>query len=98
MAIAILRTTARGRTSGKVGYQYLDYGTSGGLWSGRGYCLMVGGSNTSIHLSIFEPTRTRHRVRSRTDATSRATSAGMVGCIADQLAQVTCEDGPQWCR
>ena len=33
----------------KLGIQYLDCGTSGGVYGlDRGYCLMVGGSNTAV--------------------------------------------------
>ena len=33
----------------KLGIQYLDCGTSGGVYGlERGYCLMVGGANTAV--------------------------------------------------
>ena len=46
-----------------LGIQYIDCGTSGGVYGlERGYCLMVGGSDTAVSVCrpIFD-TRPRHR-------------------------------------
>ena len=57
-AIPILRTVGKeARASCKLGIQYLDCGTSGGVYGlERGYCLMVGGSDTAVSVchSIFD--------------------------------------------
>ena len=50
MAIATLRILA-GEQKGwaKMGIQYLDCGTSGGVYGlERGYCLMVGGASGAV--------------------------------------------------
>jgi len=62
----------------KLGIQYLDCGTSGGVYGlERGYCLMVGGSNTAVSVCapIFRALAPGIGSASRTDPTSRATSA-----------------------
>ena len=70
MAIAILRTLARRaeRLSNKLGIQYIDCGTSGGVYGlERGYCLMVGGADSAVSVScrpIFD-----------------ALAPGMSGCL-----------------
>ena len=50
MAIAILRTLDKGqREAAKLGIQYIDCGTSGGVYGlDRGYCLMVGGTTGAV--------------------------------------------------
>ena len=76
----------------KLGIQYLDCGTSGGVYGlERGYCLMVGGANTAVQTCapifghshqaldlplVQTPVLTKHL-------------PSMVGYIADQLEQVT---------
>ena len=62
----------------KLGIQYLDCGTSGGVYGlERGYCLMVGGSNTAVSVCapIFRALAPGIGSAPRTDPTSRATSA-----------------------
>ena len=62
----------------KLGIQYLDCGTSGGVYGlERGYCLMVGGSNTAVSICapIFRALAPGIGSAPRTDPTSRATSA-----------------------
>ena len=49
MAIAILRTLDGEQKAAKLGIQYLDCGTSGGVYElERGYCLMVGGADSAV--------------------------------------------------
>ena len=50
MAIAILRIVGKGQSVwAKLGIQYIDCGTSGGVYGlDRGYCLMVGGATTAV--------------------------------------------------
>ena len=48
----------------KLGIQYLDCGTSGGVYGlERGYCLMVGGADHAVSVCrpIFDAPRTRYR-------------------------------------
>ena len=62
----------------KLGIQYLDCGTSGGVYGlDRGYCLMVGGSNTAVSVCapIFRALAPGISGAPRTDALSRETSA-----------------------
>ena len=62
----------------KLGIQYLDCGTSGGVYGfDRGYCLMVGGSNTAVSVCspIFRALAPGLSAAPRTDPMSRATSA-----------------------
>ena len=62
----------------KLGIQYLDCGTSGGVYGfDRGYCLMVGGSNTAVSVCapIFRALAPGIGSAPRTNPTSRATSA-----------------------
>jgi 6-phosphogluconate dehydrogenase len=62
----------------KLGIQYIDCGTSGGVYGlERGYCLMVGGSNTAVSACspIFRALAPGIGSASRTNPTSRATSA-----------------------
>ena len=62
----------------KLGIQYIDCGTSGGVYGlERGYCLMVGGANTAVSVCapIFRALAPGIGSASRTDPTSRATSA-----------------------
>ena len=62
----------------KLGIQYLDCGTSGGVYGlDRGYCLMVGGSDTAISICapIFRALAPGIGAADRTDPLSRATSA-----------------------
>ena len=62
----------------KLGIQYIDCGTSGGVYGlERGYCLMVGGSDTAVSIAapIFRALAPGIGSASRTDPMSRATSA-----------------------
>ena len=62
----------------KLGIQYLDCGTSGGVYGlERGYCLMVGGTNTAVSVCspIFRALAPGIGSAPRTNPTSRATSA-----------------------
>ena len=62
----------------KLGVQYIDCGTSGGVYGlDRGYCLMVGGSNTAVSVCspIFRALAPGIAAAPRTQPTSRATSA-----------------------
>ena len=62
----------------KLGIQYIDCGTSGGVYGlKRGYCLMVGGSNTAVSVAspIFRALAPGITAAPRTDPYSHATSA-----------------------
>ncbi len=62
----------------KLGIQYIDCGTSGGVYGlERGYCLMVGGTDTAVSAcsSIFRALAPGIASASRTDPYSSATSA-----------------------
>ena len=62
----------------KLGMSYIDCGTSGGVYGlDRGYCLMVGGSNTAVSVCapIFRALAPGIGGAPRTDALSRETSA-----------------------
>ena len=62
----------------KLGIQYIDCGTSGGVYGlDRGYCLMVGGADSAVSVCapIFRALSPGIGSAPRTDPTSRATSA-----------------------
>ena len=62
----------------KLGIQYIDCGTSGGVYGlDRGYCLMVGGGNTAVATcaSIFDALAPGIAAASRTQFDSDVTSA-----------------------
>ena len=62
----------------KLGIQYIDCGTSGGVYGlERGYCLMVGGSNTAVSVCspIFRALAPGIGSAHRTDPLSHETSA-----------------------
>ena len=62
----------------KLGIQYIDCGTSGGVYGlERGYCLMVGGANTAVSVCspIFRALAPGIGSAPRTDALSYETSA-----------------------
>ena len=62
----------------KMGIQYLDCGTSGGVYGlERGYCLMVGGSDTAVSVCapIFRALAPGIGAATRTDPYTSATSA-----------------------
>ena len=62
----------------KMGIQYIDCGTSGGVYGlDRGYCLMVGGGNTAVATckSIFDALSPDIHSAPRTDACDNVTSA-----------------------
>ena len=79
MAIATLKILA-GEQKGwpKLGIQYIDCGTSGGVYGlERGYCLMVGGANTAVSTCspIFRALAPGIGAATRTNPYSSATSA-----------------------
>ena len=62
----------------KLGIQYIDCGTSGGVYGlERGYCLMVGGANTAVATCtpIFRALAPGISAAHRTDPLSNSTSA-----------------------
>jgi 6-phosphogluconate dehydrogenase len=62
----------------KLGIQYIDCGTSGGVYGlDRGYCLMVGGGNTAVATcaSIFDALAPGINAATRTQFDSDVTSA-----------------------
>ena len=62
----------------KLGIQYIDCGTSGGVYGlDRGFCLMVGGSNHAVSVCspIFRALSPGITAATRTDPLTRATSA-----------------------
>ena len=62
----------------KLGIQYIDCGTSGGVYGlDRGYCLMVGGADTAVATceSIFDALSPGVSAAPRTDITSNFTPA-----------------------
>ena len=62
----------------KLGIQYIDCGTSGGVYGlERGYCLMVGGSTSAVSIAapIFRSLAPGIGAAPRTDPQSKATSA-----------------------
>jgi len=68
----------RAKRLSKYGIQYIDCGTSGGVYGlERGYCLMVGGANgaVSVCAPIFRALAPGIASAPRTDPESRATSA-----------------------
>ena len=76
-----------------LGLEYIDCGTSGGVYGlERGYCLMVGGSNTAVSTCspIFRALAPGIGIAHRTDPYSDATSAeyGWISTVVD-LEQVT---------
>ena len=61
-----------------LGIQYIDCGTSGGVYGlERGYCLMVGGADTAVSVCapIFRALAPGITAAPRTDPYTRATSA-----------------------
>ena len=79
MAIAILRTHGAGAERlAKLGIQYIDCGTSGGVYGlDRGYCLMVGGATSAVSVCapIFRALAPGIGSASRTDPLKHETSA-----------------------
>ena len=71
-------TRRRAQRLEKLGIQYLDCGTSGGVYGlDRGYCLMVGGANTAVSVCapIFRALAPGVAAAERTDPLSHFTSA-----------------------
>ena len=71
-------TRRRAQRLEKLGIQYLDCGTSGGVYGlDRGYCLMVGGANTAVSVCapIFRALAPGVAAAEHTDPLSRFTSA-----------------------
>ena len=79
MAIATLKILGRrAERLEKLGIQYIDCGTSGGVYGlESGYCLMVGGSNTAVSIAspIFRALPPGIASAPRTDPHTRLTSA-----------------------
>ena len=76
----------------KMGIQYLDCGTSGGVYGlERGYCLMVGGASgaVSVCAPIFRALAPGITAATRTDPYTRATSAEYGWPTVVDLVQVT---------
>ena len=86
-------SSRRAERLAKLGIQYLDCGTSGGVYGlERGYCLMVGGANTAVSVCapIFRALApgiggSAHR----TDPLSMKHLQSTVGCIVDLQVQDT---------
>ena len=82
----------------KLGIQYLDCGTSGGVYGlERGYCLMVGGSDTAVSACrpIFDALAPGIDAAPRTDDEKLGSHLlNQVGYVVAVLAQVICKDGP----
>ena len=77
----------------KLGIQYLDCGTSGGVYGlERGYCLMVGGANTAVSVCspIFRALAPGLSAAPRTDPKSLKTSAeyGWLHCGPPGAGQI----------
>ena len=71
-------TRRRAERLAKLGIQYIDCGTSGGVYGlERGYCLMVGGANFAVSACapIFRALAPGIASATRTDPYSRSTSA-----------------------
>ena len=84
----------------KLGIQYIDCGTSGGVYGlERGYCLMVGGGNQAVAARpIFDSLAPGIGAAPRThDNRFCSVSCRIRLVIVDLLERVLCEDGPQWC-
>ena len=81
----------------KVGIQYLDCGTSGGVYGlERGYCLMVGGASgaVSVCAPIFRALAPGIGAAAAQTLTQTQHLLSTVGCTVVDLAQVICKDGP----
>ena len=71
-------TRRRAQRLSKLGIQYIDCGTSGGVYGlERGYCLMVGGTNTAVSVCapIFRALAPGIASATRTDPLTHASSA-----------------------
>ena len=76
----------------KLGIQYIDCGTSGGVYGlERGYCLMVGGSNTAVSIAspIFQSTYLELPLLQNRPSHKSSLVLSMGGCIVDHQVQVT---------
>ena len=94
----------RAQRLSKLGIQYLDCGTSGGVYGlERGYCLMVGGSDTAVSVCrpIFDALAPGISAAPRTNNGDELTwypeEYGWMFC-GPAGAWSLCKDGPQWCR
>ena len=75
----------------KLGIQYIDCGTSGGVYGlERGYCLMVGGATgaVSVCAPIFRPLALAYPLRPAQIHTATQHLLSMGGYIVEDLAQV----------
>ena len=76
----------------KLGIQYIDCGTSGGVYGlERGYCLMVGGANRAAHICapIFRALAPGIEVAVQIPEIPVKHLQNSVGYIVDHLVQVT---------
>ena len=74
-----------------MGIQYLDCGTSGGVYGlERGYCLMVGGASgaVSVCAPIFAHSHQGLVLQPAQTLTQAEHLLSMVGCTVVDLAQV----------
>ena len=81
-----------GQKAAKLGVQYIDCGTSGGVYGlERGYCLMVGGTDTAVSACapIFRTLAPGIGAATCTDPTQTQHLLSMVGYIVVDLVQVT---------
>ena len=76
----------------KLGIEYIDCGTSGGVYGlDRGYCLMVGGSNIAVSTCapIFRALAPGIGSAPELTHSQKQPLLSMVGYIAEVLEQVT---------
>ena len=76
----------------KLGIQYLDCGTSGGVYGlDRGYCLMVGGNEiaVAVYAPIFRALRSDLPLPLAQIQTYTRSLQSMVGCTVVDLVPVT---------
>ena len=81
----------------KLGIQYIDCGTSGGVYGlERGYCLMVGGADSAVSVCapIFRALAPGIASAPRTEPLSKATSAeyGWLHCSPSRC-RTFCKNG-----
>ena len=82
----------------KMGIQYLDCGTSGGVYGlERGYCLMVGGASgaVSVCAPIFRALAPGITAATRTDPYTRATICRVwMVTLRRTWCRTLCQNGP----
>ena len=85
----------------KLGIQYIDCGTSGGVYGlERGYCLMVGGTSGAQYLSVHSIFRNSPGLSAApADPMSNVTSEAEYGWLhCGGPGGTLCQNGSQWCR